>query len=66
MTNERNCGFLTGPANTSLKVSPAKWWLAISRDVLAKSYRRHVCRNRPPVSCHRTPTFSSPISDRSV
>ena len=61
MDEERSCGFLTGPANTSLKVAPAKWWFAISRDVLAKGYRRQMCRTRPAVSCHRTPTFSSPV-----
>ena len=65
MDSERSCGFLSGPRNTSLKVAPAKWWFAISRDVLAKGYRRQMCRTRPSVSCHRTPTFSSPISQSS-
>ena len=65
MESERSCGFLSGPQNTSLKIAPSKWWLAISRDVLAKGYRRHICRNRPPVACHRTPTFSSPLENRS-
>lgn len=57
---------MSGPRDASLKLSAAKWWLAISRDVLSKEYRKHMCRNRPPVSCRRTPTFSSPIADRTV
>lgn len=55
---------MSGPADASLELSAAKWWFAVSRDVLAKDYRRRTSMNRPPVKCHRTPTFCSPLGDR--
>ena len=64
--DERTCAWMSGPKDAAVSLSAVKWWLAISRDVLAKDYRRQTCRNRPPVSCHRTPTFSSPLSGRSL
>lgn len=57
---------MNGPKNASLHVAAAKWWLAISRDVLAKDYRRQMYALRPAVTCQRTPTFVSPLSDRSA
>jgi hypothetical protein len=57
---------MSGPKDASLKVPAAKWWLAISRDVLAKDYRRQTLHLRPAVTCHRTPTFVSPLAGRSV
>ena len=57
MAEDRTCPFMSGPANAAVVVAPAKWWLAISRDVLINDARRRR-RNRPPVKCHRTPTFS--------
>jgi hypothetical protein len=57
---------MSGPTNASLKLPAAKWWLAISRDVFARDYRRRTNSNRPPVKCHRTPTFCSPLDDRSL
>jgi hypothetical protein len=49
-----------------VKVAAAQWWLAISRDTLAKEYRRQLTTLRPSVTCHRTPTFVSPLIDRSA
>ncbi|MEA2453336.1 MAG: hypothetical protein QOG04_2046 [Actinomycetota bacterium] len=64
--NERSCGWMSGPKDASVKVSAAKWWLAISRDTLAKEYRRQTMSLRPAATCYRTPTFVSPLSDRSA
>lgn len=64
--SERSCGWMSGPKDASLKVPAVKWWLAISRDVLAKDYRRQMMQLRPAVTCHRTPTFVSPLAGRSV
>jgi hypothetical protein len=52
---------MSGPKEASLSVPAVKWWLAISRDVLAKDCRRMTSRARPSVTCHRTPTFVSPL-----
>lgn len=64
--SERSCGWMSGPKDASLKVPAVTWWLAISRDVLAKDYRRQMMHPRPTVTCHRTPTFVSPLAGRSV
>jgi len=64
--SERNCGWMNGPADVSVKVPAAQWWLAISRDTLAKEYRRQTMTLRPAVTCHLTPTFVSPLSGRSA
>ena len=58
MHKSRNCPFMSGPNDPQVKVAPVKWWLAISRDVFVNDFRRRN-RNRPPVTCRRTPTFSS-------
>jgi hypothetical protein len=63
MNGERACAWMSGPKDAALRMAPAKWWLAISRDVLGKEYRRQR-RSRPPVWCHRTPTFFSPLTNR--
>jgi hypothetical protein len=63
MNAERTCAWMSGPKDTALTLPAAKWWLAISRDVLAKDYRRQ-CRHRPPVTCRITPTFCSPLVNR--
>ncbi|MDQ3940534.1 MAG: hypothetical protein M3238_04195 [Actinomycetota bacterium] len=57
MAVERTCPFMSGPSNGSVAVAPAKWWLAISRDVLVNDVRRRR-RSRPAVKCRTTPTFS--------
>jgi hypothetical protein len=57
----RNCHWMSGPSGAGVKISAAKWWLAISRDVLAKDFRRRMWSGRPPVHCQRTPKFASPI-----
>ena len=56
---------MRGPRDADLKVSAAKWWLAITRDVMANEYRRIAAKNRPAVSCYRTPAFVSPIEKQS-
>ena len=61
---ERNCHWMSGPADVDVKLSAAKWWLAISRDILAKDYRRQMWKGRPPVTCQLTPKFVSPISKK--
>jgi hypothetical protein len=64
--SERSCGWMNGPSDVSVKVPAAQWWLAISRDTLAKEYRRQTMTLRPAVTCHLTPTFVSPLSGRSA
>ncbi len=61
MNNQRSCVWMRGPRDADLKVSAAKWWLAITRDVMANEYRRIAAKDRPPVTCDRTPAFVSPI-----
>jgi hypothetical protein len=63
MDGERGCAWMSGPRDAGLRMPAAKWWLAISRDLLGKEYRRR-SRLRPPAICHRTPTFLSPLSNR--
>ena len=57
MAESRNCQFMSGPRDPQVHVAPTQWWLAISRDVFVNDFRRQR-RNRPPVTCRRTPTFS--------
>ena len=65
MNGERSCHWMQGPGeDTDIKISAPRWWFAISRDVLGKAYRRQMSRGRPPVGCHRTPTFVSPLGAR--
>ncbi|MDQ4143409.1 MAG: hypothetical protein M3198_06645 [Actinomycetota bacterium] len=62
MNGQRSCHWMSGPADhTELEISAARWWIAISRDVLGKAYRRQMSRGRPQVQCQRTPTFVSPL-----
>jgi hypothetical protein len=63
MNGERNCAWMSGPKDATLTLPAAKWWLAISRGMLAKDYRRQT-KHRPPVRCHMTPTFTSPLVNR--
>jgi hypothetical protein len=56
---------MNGPRDQAeLDIPAARWWIAISRDVLGKAYRRQMSRGRPPVACHRTPTFVSPLGSK--
>ena len=64
MDRQRSCAWLRGP-QADVAISPAKWWLAISRDVFAKSYRSQRASHRLPVACHLTPRFDSPLAKRS-
>lgn len=61
MSETRSCGWLAGPKDSSVRVSSAKWWLAVSRDVMATEYRKMMCKDRPPTGCHRVPRFVSPL-----
>ena len=61
---ERNCGWMSGPRDASVRVGAVKWWLAMSRGVIANDLRRHTVTMRPPASCHRTPAFVSPLARR--
>jgi hypothetical protein len=64
MNRQRSCAWLKGPQDAELHISAAKWWLAISRDVFAKSYRSESALRRLPVACHLTPRFDSPLAKR--
>jgi hypothetical protein len=55
------CAFMSGPADAEFNIPAAKWWFAISRDMLAKTYRQQSSGVRRPALCHRTPTFVSPL-----
>ena len=61
MNTSRSCGWLAGPKDSSVRVSSAKWWLAVSRDVMANEYRKMTCKDRPATGCHRVPRFMSPL-----
>jgi hypothetical protein len=62
---DRSCSWMSGPKDATVRVSATKWWLAISRDILVNDYRRQMsARNRPSVTCHRTPKFVSPLVNR--
>ena len=61
MEDKRSCVWMRGPEDTALQVSAAKWWLAITRDVMANEYRRMAAKHRPPVTCDMTPKFVSPL-----
>jgi hypothetical protein len=61
MENKRSCVWMQGPRDAALQVSAAKWWLAITRDVMANEYRRMTAKHRPPVTCDMTPKFVSPL-----
>ncbi len=61
MEDKRSCVWMQGPKDTTLQVSAAKWWLAITRDVMANEYRRMAAKYRPPVTCDMTPKFVSPL-----
>jgi hypothetical protein len=61
MEDKRSCVWMQGPRETTLQVSAAKWWLAITRDVMANEYRRMAAKHRPPVTCDMTPKFVSPL-----
>jgi len=58
----RNCDWISGPRRADMKISAAKWWFAISRDVFAKDQRRRMWNGRPAVHCQRTPKFISPLA----
>ena len=62
--NGERCNWMSGPKDATVRVSAVKWWLAISRDELVNDYRRRSSKNRPPVTCHRTPSFTSPFGSR--
>lgn len=61
MEDKRSCVWMQGPRDSGLHVSAAKWWLAITRDVMANEYRRMAAKHRPPVTCDMTPKFISPL-----
>ncbi|MDQ3955228.1 MAG: hypothetical protein M3285_06740 [Actinomycetota bacterium] len=61
MDRHRSCNWMSGPADTELSLSAARWWIALSRDVIGKAYRRQSGGVRTPVKCQRTPTFVSPL-----
>jgi hypothetical protein len=61
--NGERCNWMSGPKDASVRVDAVKWWLAISRDEFVNDYRRR-SRNRPPVACRRTPSFTSPIGSK--
>ena len=65
MDRRRSCHWMSGPReNSEIKISAARWWIAISRDVLGRAYRQQADETRSPVLCQRTPTFVSPLGSR--
>ena len=66
METQRSCHWMSAPESEELKISAARWWIAISRDVLGKAYRQNRAQTRPPVTCQRTPTFVSPLGSRKL
>ena len=58
---DRSCRFMSGPNDPSVKIEATRWWLAISRNVMANACRQMAEAERLPASCRRTPTFVSPI-----
>lgn len=61
-SHERSCAWMSGPRDAAITVPAVKWWFAVSRDMFAKSFRLQHPATRTPAMCHRTPTFSSPLS----
>ncbi|HVF52881.1 MAG TPA: hypothetical protein VNC78_04655 [Actinomycetota bacterium] len=61
MDDGRTCAWMSGPDDSSLSMSGARWWLAISRDLLATSSRQQRTPVRAPAVCDRTPMFASPL-----
>ncbi|MDQ3986144.1 MAG: hypothetical protein M3280_06555 [Actinomycetota bacterium] len=55
---------MSGPSDAKLRLTAARWWLAISRNVIVKAYPQHARGVRAPVTCPRTPTFISPLGQR--
>ena len=66
MDGERSCAWMSRPKYDSHSIPAARWWLAISRDVMENEYRKMMGDHRPPVSCRRTPTFTSPLPTRRI
>ena len=67
MSGPRSCHWMSGPGDAlDLKISAARWWIAISRDVLGRASRRQTGETRSPVLCQRTPTFISPLGSRKL
>lgn len=61
---QRHCTWMSGPKDAAGLVPPLKWWLVLTRDVLTKGSRRPTSDFRPPVTCHNTPKFVSPLPPR--
>jgi hypothetical protein len=57
------CGWMSGPKDAGVQIPSAKWWLALTRGALIRSHYS-MDRRRPPVACHRTPTFCSPVGSK--
>lgn len=60
---DRSCGWMSGPKDPTAIVSARAWWIAVSRGAFVTGSRREA-RLRPPVVCHCTPTFVSPLVNR--
>lgn len=59
--SQQTCGWMSGPANAAIDVPAAKWWLAISRGLLASGIRRQHALQRAPAMCNQLPSFASPL-----
>ena len=66
MDGERSCAWMSGPKDDPHRISAARWWLAISRDVMENEYRKMMGNQRPTVVCKRVPTFTSPLPVRRI
>ena len=61
MNGQTTCGWMSGPRDAAIDVPVAKWWLAISRGLLASGIRRQQLLFRAPSGCRRLPSFASPL-----
>jgi hypothetical protein len=57
---------MSRPKDDSHRIPAARWWLAISRDVMEIEYRKMMPKHRPIVTCHRAPSFTSPLPTKRI
>ena len=64
--SQQTCGWMSGPKDAAIDVPAAKWWLAISRGLLASGIRRQHALQRSPAVCNHLPSFVSPLRKERV
>lgn len=66
MSQQTVCGWMSGPKDSAIDVPVAKWWLALSRGLLASGIRRQHALFRAPATCNELPSFASPLHKQRV